>query len=106
MRFRVGFDVGGTFTDFALQADDGRLLTGKRLTTHHRLMHRLVGDGGEVQAMEEFEEREVLADDKRRHLQGRMGLDRLEMETEFQRDVARTPNPILNLIELAWRRFL
>ena len=33
MRFRVGFDVGGTFTDFALQADDGRLVTGKRLTT-------------------------------------------------------------------------
>ena len=33
MTFRVGFDVGGTFTDFALQADDGRLLTGKRLTT-------------------------------------------------------------------------
>jgi N-methylhydantoinase A len=33
MRFRVGFDVGGTFTDFALQANDGRLLTGKRLTT-------------------------------------------------------------------------
>jgi N-methylhydantoinase A len=31
--FRVGFDVGGTFTDFALQTDDGRLLTGKRLTT-------------------------------------------------------------------------
>ena len=33
MSFRVGFDVGGTFTDFALQADDGRILTGKRLTT-------------------------------------------------------------------------
>jgi N-methylhydantoinase A len=33
MPFRVGFDVGGTFTDFALQTDDGRLLTGKRLTT-------------------------------------------------------------------------
>jgi N-methylhydantoinase A len=31
--FRVGFDVGGTFTDLALQANDGRLLTGKRLTT-------------------------------------------------------------------------
>jgi N-methylhydantoinase A/oxoprolinase/acetone carboxylase beta subunit len=30
---RVGFDVGGTFTDFALQDDTGRLLTGKRLTT-------------------------------------------------------------------------
>ncbi len=27
--------MGGTFTDFALQADDGRLLTGKRLTTPH-----------------------------------------------------------------------
>jgi N-methylhydantoinase A len=33
--FRLGFDVGGTFTDFALQAEDGRLLTGKRLTTPH-----------------------------------------------------------------------
>src|SRR5436309_8630639 len=33
MSARVGFDVGGTFTDFALQAGDGRLLTGKRLTT-------------------------------------------------------------------------
>src|SRR5438552_3228204 len=33
MSARAGFDVGGTFTDFALQADDGRLLTGKRLTT-------------------------------------------------------------------------
>jgi N-methylhydantoinase A len=33
MAFRVGFDVGGTFTDFALQTEDGRLLTGKRLTT-------------------------------------------------------------------------
>ncbi|MFL5796803.1 MAG: hydantoinase/oxoprolinase family protein [Actinomycetota bacterium] len=31
---RVGFDVGGTFTDFVLQAGDGRLLTGKRLTTY------------------------------------------------------------------------
>ncbi len=31
---RVGFDVGGTFTDFVLQADDGRLHTAKRLTTY------------------------------------------------------------------------
>jgi N-methylhydantoinase A/oxoprolinase/acetone carboxylase beta subunit len=30
---RVGFDVGGTFTDFALQTEAGALLTGKRLTT-------------------------------------------------------------------------
>jgi N-methylhydantoinase A len=31
---RVGFDVGGTFTDFVLQTDDGRLITAKRLTTY------------------------------------------------------------------------
>jgi N-methylhydantoinase A len=31
---RVGFDVGGTFTDFVLQTGDGRLHTHKRLTTY------------------------------------------------------------------------
>ena len=31
---RVGFDVGGTFTDFALQAASGELVTAKRLTTY------------------------------------------------------------------------
>ncbi|HXJ66848.1 MAG TPA: hydantoinase/oxoprolinase family protein, partial [Actinomycetota bacterium] len=31
---RVGFDVGGTFTDFVLQTEDGRLATAKRLTTY------------------------------------------------------------------------
>lgn len=31
---RVGFDVGGTFTDFVLQTDDGTLHTAKRLTTY------------------------------------------------------------------------
>ena len=31
---RVGFDVGGTFTDFALQTPTGELHTGKRLTTY------------------------------------------------------------------------
>lgn len=31
---RIGFDVGGTFTDFVLQADDGRLHTAKLLTTY------------------------------------------------------------------------
>jgi N-methylhydantoinase A/oxoprolinase/acetone carboxylase beta subunit len=30
----VGFDVGGTFTDFVLQAPSGELTTGKRLTTY------------------------------------------------------------------------
>ncbi len=32
--FRIGFDVGGTFTDFVLQKADGELLSGKRLTTY------------------------------------------------------------------------
>ena len=34
MSYRVGFDVGGTFTDFVLQAASGELFTGKRLTTY------------------------------------------------------------------------
>src|SRR6266850_2110780 len=34
MRYRVGFDVGGTFTDFVLQSPSGDLLTAKRLTTY------------------------------------------------------------------------
>src|SRR3989441_5630220 len=32
--YRIGFDVGGTFTDFALKAPTGELITGKRLTTY------------------------------------------------------------------------
>ncbi len=32
--WRVGFDVGGTFTDFVLQSPSGRLSTAKRLTTY------------------------------------------------------------------------
>jgi N-methylhydantoinase A len=32
--YRVGFDVGGTFTDFVLQAPSGELTTAKRLTTY------------------------------------------------------------------------
>jgi N-methylhydantoinase A len=31
---RVGFDVGGTFTDFVLHSEDGQLRTAKRLTTY------------------------------------------------------------------------
>ncbi|MEK7838313.1 MAG: hydantoinase/oxoprolinase N-terminal domain-containing protein, partial [candidate division NC10 bacterium] len=32
--YRVGFDVGGTFTDFVLQTPTGDLHTAKRLTTY------------------------------------------------------------------------
>jgi N-methylhydantoinase A/oxoprolinase/acetone carboxylase beta subunit len=34
MAYRIGFDVGGTFTDFVLQAPTGELTTAKRLTTY------------------------------------------------------------------------
>jgi N-methylhydantoinase A len=34
MAYRVGFDVGGTFTDFVLQSPAGEISTGKRLTTY------------------------------------------------------------------------
>ena len=34
MTYRVGFDVGGTFTDLVLQAPSGELTTGKQLTTY------------------------------------------------------------------------
>ena len=35
MAWRLGFDIGGTFTDFVLQDDRGRLVVGKHLTTPH-----------------------------------------------------------------------
>src|SRR5260370_1773620 len=34
MAYRIGFDVGGTFTDFVLQSPSGELLTARRLTTY------------------------------------------------------------------------
>ncbi|HEX3176623.1 MAG TPA: hydantoinase/oxoprolinase family protein [Methylomirabilota bacterium] len=34
MSYRLGFDVGGTFTDLVLQSPAGELTTGKRLTTY------------------------------------------------------------------------
>ena len=34
MAYRIGFDVGGTFTDFVLQSPSGGLSTAKRLTTY------------------------------------------------------------------------
>ena len=34
MSYRVGFDVGGTFTDFVLQGPSGELTTAKRLAGH------------------------------------------------------------------------
>ena len=34
MSYRIGFDVGGTFTDFVLQSPAAELITAKRLTTY------------------------------------------------------------------------
>jgi len=34
LAYRIGFDVGGTFTDLVLQSPSGELLTAKRLTTY------------------------------------------------------------------------
>lgn len=33
-QYRIGFDVGGTFTDFVLQSPTGEICTAKRLTTY------------------------------------------------------------------------
>jgi Zn-finger nucleic acid-binding protein len=63
-------------------------------------------DSGEVQAMEAFEERDVLSDAKRAQLEARLGMDREEVETELQRDVGRTGNPLFNLIDRLWGRSL
>ncbi|MCW5849502.1 MAG: hypothetical protein KIT87_05440, partial [Anaerolineae bacterium] len=59
-RYRFGFDIGGTFTDFVLcDADTGRLETYKTLTTPHdpaqaviegwrTLLARVQAEGGQV----------------------------------------------------------
>lgn len=63
-------------------------------------------DHGEVQAMEEFEESELLSPQKKAQLQARLGMERLEMESEHKRDIGRTPHPALNLLQILWGRFL
>lgn len=35
MRFQIGIDVGGTFTDFVASDDAGGFFTGKVMTTPH-----------------------------------------------------------------------
>jgi Zn-finger nucleic acid-binding protein len=63
-------------------------------------------DHGEVQAMEEFEEREVLSPQKKVQLQARMGMERLQMEAEHRREVVRAPHPALSALQMIWERFL
>ena len=63
-------------------------------------------DAGEVQAMEQFEEGEVLSDEKKRRLEERLGLDRAEIEAELRRDEGRSSNWLLSVIERVWGRYL
>src|SRR6266850_2250680 len=55
MSYRIGFDVGGTFTDFVLQSPSGELRAAKRLTTYPDPsqaclagLDELIGQSGEV----------------------------------------------------------
>jgi Zn-finger nucleic acid-binding protein len=63
-------------------------------------------DAGEVQAMEEFEEHEILPDDQKARLRLRIGIDRLEIEERRWQEINATGNPLLRLLEIAWGRFL
>jgi Zn-finger nucleic acid-binding protein len=63
-------------------------------------------DAGEVQAMEEFEERETIPDEQRVKLRARLGMDRLEGEASKYQGVGRSPSHLYTLVELVWRRFL
>jgi Zn-finger nucleic acid-binding protein len=63
-------------------------------------------DAGEVQAMEEFEESEVLSEEKKRRLEERLGVDRAEIEADLSRNVGRTSNWLLSAIERVWGRYL
>jgi Zn-finger nucleic acid-binding protein len=62
-------------------------------------------DGGEVQVMEEFEERDVLPADQQAKLRARLGMERLEMAGEHLRPVSTIRTPLFTLLEAIWRRF-
>ena len=45
-RFRIGIDIGGTFTDFVLVDEmERRIHLGKRLTTHGNYLDAVLGGG-------------------------------------------------------------
>jgi Zn-finger nucleic acid-binding protein len=63
-------------------------------------------DGGEVQAMEEFEEKDCLPAGEQAKLRARLGMDRLELEADHNRGVGEHPSRLYTLVDLVWRRFL
>lgn len=42
MAFKIGIDVGGTFTDIVCTSDDGRVITGKALSTHQEITNGVI----------------------------------------------------------------
>jgi N-methylhydantoinase A len=51
-RFRIGIDIGGTFTDFVLVDEmERRIHLGKRLTTHGNYLDAVLGGIGDVLAL-------------------------------------------------------
>ena len=63
-------------------------------------------DGGEVLAMEEFEEHEVLPAERQVQLRARLGMDHLELAADHLRPVAKSRNQMFNLVDLLCSRFL
>jgi Zn-finger nucleic acid-binding protein len=63
-------------------------------------------DAGEVEAMEAYEDRDVLTDAKRTELEGRLGMARAEGQTALNRGVGRTGNPFYDLLDRLWGRSL
>ncbi len=50
MTYSLAVDIGGTFTDIVLRAEDGTLTTDKTLTTHHDLLEGFFGGVDQVLA--------------------------------------------------------
>jgi N-methylhydantoinase A len=50
MTYSLAVDIGGTFTDIVLRAEDGTLTTDKTLTTHHDLLKGFFGGVDQVLA--------------------------------------------------------
>src|SRR5437764_1335512 len=63
-------------------------------------------DGGEVQTMEEFEEKDCLPASGQAKLRARLGMDRLELEADHLRGAGQHRSHLFNLVDLVWRRFL
>ena len=63
-------------------------------------------DGGEVPEMEEFEQHEALPADQQVKLRARLGMDRLQLQADHQRPVAKSTNQLFNLVDLLCSRFV